>query len=154
MNAVEPHRDRSLLIAGVVVGIIALVAIGVVLTRGEAPLRDASTPEGVVQRYATAVIAGDETEAARYLTDRAAERCESSDQGFSSNVRVTLVSTTVRDETADVRVVVVTSQPGGPFGGGGFEMEAMFDLVGGDGDWLIDMAPWPLSICPDGVGPK
>ena len=68
----RPARpDRTLLAIMVAIAVMVIVALAVVLTRGEpAPLAE-STPAGVVQRYAAAVIAGDEASASAYLTPAA-----------------------------------------------------------------------------------
>lgn len=145
------RRDPALL---VVVGLIALlvtVALIVVFTRGEPAQLGADTPGGVVQRYSTAVLDGDETAAAGYLSAAALAGCDrttSEDPSASDDIRITLVDTTERDSSADVRVLIVTSYGNGPFGSSEYESEEAFDLVKVDGDWLIDEAPWQLTVCP------
>ncbi len=146
--APAPRRDRGLWIILSVIAALVVVALIVVFTRGEPPLLDASTPEGVVQRYSAAVVDGDEAEAARYLTDGALERCDKFVEQVPDGMRITLASTTVRDDTADVRVTIVVGDSGGPFGGSGYSVDDVFDLVKVEGDWRIDSAPWPLVVCP------
>lgn len=143
-----PRRDRGLVIILSVIAALVLVALVVVFTRGEPALLDSATPEGVVQRYSAAVIDGDEAAAARYLTDGARERCDQFGESVTQSMRITLATTTVRDDTADVRVTIVIGDGGGPFGGSGYSVDEVFDLVKVDGDWLIDSAPWPLTVCP------
>jgi hypothetical protein len=148
VNSTPASTDRALLIVLSIVGALVLVALIVVFTRGAPPLSDESTPEGVVQRYVTAVLEGDEQEAAEYLTEDAIKDCDTFFPDRTSDIRVTLVSTTERETSADVRVSIVTSYgDGDPFGGSEYETEDVFDLVKVDGDWVIDLAPWPLSIC-------
>ena len=60
---------------------------------------------------------------------------------------MTHVSTTERDDTADVRVLIVTTYDGGPFGSSTYEEEGEFDLIRDGDSWLIESAPWPLTIC-------
>lgn len=130
-----------------VVAVLAVAALAVVFSRGEPALLDESTPQGVVQRYAAAVIDGDETAAATYLTEAARTQCVDFERAPTENLRVTLVSTTERESSADVRVLIVVSNGGGPFGNSEYETEDVFDLVKTDGKWLVDSAPWQLRTC-------
>lgn len=130
-----------------VVAVLAVAALAVVFSRGEPALLDESTPQGVVQRYAAAVIDGDETAAATYLTEAARTQCVDFERAPTENLRVTLVSTTERESSADVRVLIVVSNGGGPFGNSEYETQDVFDLVRTDGKWLVDSAPWQLRTC-------
>lgn len=142
----KPRLDRTLVAIISVIAVLVTVALIVVLTRGTPEQLDADTPEGVVQRYSAAVIAGDERGAAEYLSPDAAE-CDAFESETTDNLRVSLVSTTERDDTADVRVSITTIYENGPFGIDEQEFQDDFDLVRVDGDWLIEGAPWPLNIC-------
>jgi hypothetical protein len=139
--------DKPLLIVVAIIVVLVCLALIVVFTRGGEPLQDASTPEGVVQRYSSAVIAGDEQQALQYATDAAASECEIGGQAQTENIRITLVSTTERSDSADVRVLIISSYSSGPFGTSEFETEDVFDLVLLDGKWLVDRAPWQLMVC-------
>ena len=147
----EPRRtrpDRTLLAIMAGIAVIVIIALAVVFTREEpAPLAE-STPAGVAQRYAAAVIAGDEAAASAYLTPAARNRCTTEARPAARNLRVTLVSTTERPESADVRVLITVSEPGGPFGSAEYQVEDAFDLVRSGNGWLIDTAPWQLTVCP------
>jgi len=147
--AAEPHRpDRTLLAILAAIAVLVIVALIVVFTRGQPATVDEATPAGVVQRYSAAVIAGDEAAAATYLTDAAKARCSSSFERMAAdNLRVTLVSTTERPATADVKVLITVSEGGGPFGSAEYQMEDGFDLVKTGDKWLIDRAPWQLTVC-------
>lgn len=151
--AAEPaaarHRpDRTLLAILAAIAVLVIVALIVVFTRGEPAPLDAATPAGVVQRYSAAVIAGDETAATAYLTDAAKTRCSTDmPRSAADSLRVTLVSTTERPESADVRVLMTVSEGGGPFGSAEYQMEDSFDLVRAGDKWLIDRAPWQLTVC-------
>lgn len=140
--------DRALMALLAVIGVLIVVSLVAVFARGATPLRDPATPEGVVQRYAAAVLAGDERAAAEFLTEGATDVCDEFFETSSANVRVTLVSTTERDESADVRVSIVTSYDGGLFGGSEYTEDATFDLVRVDGGWMIESTPWQLQVCP------
>lgn len=146
------RRDPALLVVVGLIVLLVVVALVVVFSRGEPALLDADTPGGVVQRYSTAVLDGDETSAARYLSAAALADCDrdsrSVDSSASDDIRISLVDTTERDSSADVRVLIVTSYGSGPFGSDEYESEDAFDLVKIDGDWLIDAAPWQLTVCP------
>lgn len=147
MKTEAKKPDRTLVVVLSIIAALVIVSLVVVFSRGEPELLDASTPEGVVQRYTAAVIDGDESAAAEYLTEDTLEDCEKLERPTTENIRVTLVSTTERAESADVKVSIVTSYEGGPFGSSEYEEQGVFDLVKVDDEWLIDTTPWPLTIC-------
>lgn len=139
--------DRILLVLVCVVGLLVVVALAVVFTRGgPAPLDEAS-PAGVVQRYSKAVIDGDSAAAEKYLTDGARSRCLGTYGGVPRPARVVLVSTTERTDSATVRVSIVQSSQGGPFGPSEYEMEDAFMLLKVGSEWKIDQPPYPLTSC-------
>ncbi|TFD01886.1 hypothetical protein E3T28_06375 [Cryobacterium sinapicolor] len=149
MNTASGKPDRTLIVLLSVIGALVVIALIVVFTGGEPARLDADTPEGVVQAYSAAVIDGDEQAAGGYLAEGAFEGCEDFDRGPTDNMRITLVSTTERAESADVKVAIVTSYGSGPFGADEYETQGVFDLVLVDDTWLIDDAPYELSICPN-----
>src|SRR5690606_32090176 len=102
--------DRTLLIVLAAVAALVVVALLVVFTRGAPAPIDASTPAGVVQRYTEALLAGDEETARGYLVD--GDECERLESGPLDDVRVTLLSTTERESSADVDVSIVTTAGG------------------------------------------
>ena len=147
MDAARPRPDRTLIVILAVIAALAVVALIVVFTRGEPAALDESTPEGVVQRYSAAVLEGDEATASEYLVPELADPCVPTGTGPSDDMRVTLASTTERDDTADVRVLITVTYEGGLLGSSDYEEEGEFDLVRADGDWLIESTPWQLAIC-------
>ncbi|TFC94087.1 MULTISPECIES: hypothetical protein [Cryobacterium] len=149
MSTVSGKPDRTLIVLLSVIGALVVVALIVVFTGGEPEQLDADTPAGVVQAYSAAVIDGDEQAAGEYLTASAFTDCENFDRGPTDNIQVTLVSTTERAQSADVKVSIVTSYGSGPFGADEYETEGVFDLVADNGGWLIDGAPYELAICPN-----
>lgn len=151
MNATPKKPDRVLVAIVAAVAVLVALSLVLVFSRGEPAPLDASTPEGVVQRYAAAVIGGDEATAATYLTEAARKTCQHTDYPATEDLRVVLVSTTVREDTADVEVSLVASAEGGPFGPSEYSYDDVFDLAKVDGQWLIDTAPWQLAICPSGA---
>ncbi|MEO5321336.1 hypothetical protein PV761_22475 [Arthrobacter sp. CC3] len=154
MNAAAGRPHRILVVILAIIGVLAVAALAVVFSRGEPALLDESTPQGVVQRYSAAVIDGDEAAAQAYVTETARTQCVDFERSSTENLRVTLVSTTERATSADVRVLMVVSNGSGPFGNSEYETEDVFDLVKTDGKWLIDSAPWQLRVCTNrGVKP-
>ncbi len=152
MNSSVSKPDRTLIAILVVIVIVVIVALVTVLSRPTPELLDANTPEGVVQRYSTAVLAGDEAAAAEFLSSAARDRCAVLESPYTDQLRVSLNETTVRADSADVDVSIVTTYQDGPFGSSESETRAVFNLVKVDGDWLIDTAPWELTVCPDNKG--
>lgn len=147
MDAARPRPDRTLIVILAVIAALAIVALIVVFTRGEPAALDESTPEGVVQRYSAAVLEGDEATASEYLVPELADPCVPTVTGPADDLRVTLASTTKRDDTADVRVLITVTYEGGLFGSSDYEEEGEFDLVRAGGEWLIESTPWQLAIC-------
>lgn len=143
-------RTRVLLIA-LVSGVVLVVVIALiaVFARGGTTQLDESTPEGVVQRYAQAVVDGDAQAARGYLVPELADDCDRVSPS-SDDVRVTLLESTERDESARVRVLIVTVYGTGPLGPDEYESEEVFDLVEVDGEWLIETTPWQLAVCVSG----
>jgi hypothetical protein len=139
--------DRIILVLLGVIGLLVAVALAVVFSRGAPEPLDEASPAGVVQRYSNAVIDGDVTTAGTYLTDSARTACRGSFSGEPRPARVVLVSTSERDQSATVRVSIVNSSQGGPFGPSEYEMEDVFTLVKADGNWKISQAPYPLMAC-------
>ncbi len=134
------------LLAGVaVVVVIALIAV---FARGGPVEYAEDTPEGVVQRYSQAVIDGDTQTALAHLVPELADDCERQQPG-TDDLRVTLLETTERDDTARVEVIVATVYESGPFGTNEYRSEEIFDLVREGGQWYVDVAPWQLTICFD-----
>ena len=142
------RRDRALLVVLGLIVLLVLVALVVVFTRGAPEPLDAGTPGGVVQRYTAAAVDGDEDTAARYLTATALANCDRYSEPGTDDIRVTLLDTTERVSSADVRVSIVTFYDAGPFGSSESESEDVFELVRADEGWLIDVAPWQLMVCP------
>ncbi|HZK58575.1 MAG TPA: hypothetical protein VFC59_01710 [Cryobacterium sp.] len=148
MNAAAAKPDRTLIVILAIIGVLVVVALVAVFSRGEPRMLDAATPAGVVQRYAAAVIAGDETAAMAYLTPDLRAQCDRFENASTDNMRITLDSTTERADSADVNVTVVTFfEGGGPFGPTENEVAENFNLVKINGDWFISTTPWDLTIC-------
>lgn len=140
-------------VLAIIAGLVA-VGLAVVFFRGQPEPLPESTPAGVVQRYAAAVLDGDEGAARRYSTDgrfgtgQPAAPCTRAERPPAGALRVTLVSTVERADTAEVHVVLATSNGSGPFGNSEYESEAVFGLERVNGNWLVATAPWQFTICP------
>lgn len=147
MSAARGKPDRILIAILSAIALLVIVALAVVFTRGAPQPLDESTPQGVVQRYSTAVIDGDTAAATSHLTPSAKSRCTGFRDGGPLPTRVVLISATERDNTALVKVSVVNSNSGGPFGPSEYEMEDRFSLVKTDGTWLIDQVPYQFLVC-------
>lgn len=144
----DPARRSRITLIALVAGVVIVVVIALiaVFTRGGAAPLDEGTPEGVVQRYSQAVVEGDTAAAIAYLVPEVADSCERVPAG-TDDLRLTLLETTEREGTARVRVLVVTVYGAGPLGSDEYESEEVFDLAKVGGEWLIETAPWQLTVC-------
>ena len=141
--------QRSLVLLALVVGILVVVSLIVVFTRGAPEPIDESTPEGVVQRYSAAVLDGSEDAATKYLADDARVDCGTIAVTETESLRISLVNSELAEngDAADVTVSLNRDSSGGPFGGSGYEYEESFSLVRVDDGWRIETAPWELAFC-------
>lgn len=140
-------RDRTLLVVLIAVAALVVIALAVVFTRSAEPL-DPSTPAGVVQRYAEDVIEGDERSAREHLVAEVREECQRLEPSLFGDVSVILLSTTERDDSADVEVSIVTTTGGaGLFGPEEYREDATFGLVRDATGWVIEAVPSRLAIC-------
>ena len=143
----DARRSRAVLIALIAgVGVVVVIALIAVFTRGGPAQFDADTPEGVVQRYSQAVADGDTSGAMEYLSSDVVDDCIRVPQNNDER-RVTLLETTQKDDTARVVVLIATSYESGGLGGGEYESEGIFELTNDGGTWLIEVAPWELAVC-------
>lgn len=138
--------DRTLLAILIVVALLVVVALVVVLVRSvpQEPL-DKSTPEGVVQRYAQAVIDGDDDAAAQYLAAPLKD-CEYYERG-PIDMRLTFKATNKSDSSATVRVTISTSYGSDPFSSSEYSYEDRFVLVRSGESWLIEQTPYDFISC-------
>jgi hypothetical protein len=149
MTSTSARPDRTLIAILCVIAALVIVALVVVPSRGAPERLDRGTPAGVVQAYASAVLDGDESTAAGYLTENAVAGCESYGRDAAADdLRITLVRSVERGDSADVTVSVATSTDTGPFGASGYETEGVFELVRVPDGWKIDSAPWRFAVCP------
>ncbi len=151
MDSTPRRPDRTLLIVVAIVVALVVIALVVVFTRGSDEQLDPATPQGVVQQYAQALMAGDETEARTFLTSAVQDDCERAETNSMDGVRLVLESTTERDDTARVDVSVVYSSNGGIFGPSEYRSEEQFRLVREGARWAIEATPWQFTICAETV---
>lgn len=147
MQTPTGRPDRTLIVIVSIIVLVVILAFTVVLTRGNPPKLDPTTPEGVVQDYTSKIVAGDWDKAKLLLSDSVQGNCELQDPGPANNLRLTLVSSSIKGSNATVRVNITQGQNVGPFGSNESQFEDVFRLVEQDGTWAIDSAPWPLTIC-------
>jgi hypothetical protein len=147
MQTNSGRPDRTLIVLVSIIAAIVLLALVVVFTRGAPAPLDPATPEGTVQAYTTAVLAGDRAAATALLVQTIGGDCQRSDVYPSDGTRVTLVSTTVSGDSATVRVAISENAGGGIFGTSSYEYDDVFGLTQEGGDWKIATAPWQFTIC-------
>ncbi len=106
----------------------------------------ANTPEGVVQLYLTAIIAGKNDQAASYFASDSTCDAADIDRAYvSETLRVNLVSTSIDGSSAYVKIDANTGASG-PFDDGYTESHT-YRLTQESGKWLIEGIPWPLWDC-------
>lgn len=140
------RTDRVLTIVLGVVVVVAVVAVVVSASRDTTP-HEEGTPAAAVHTYLSAVIDGDNQEAADLLAvDSPCDVTDLDRADVPDDVRVVLRDTEVDGADAQVEVEVVMSS-GDLVGGSEHAEEHTFRLVGADGGWLITGVPWPAYDC-------
>lgn len=144
----EPRtrRDRPLMIGGIVILVVVALAIAVVIGGGRTATLDPASPEGVVQRYVSALLSGDTAAAISLATD--IDDCEFQIQEpLEDDLRVTLGTVDIQGDRAVVDVSI--SWPSGdpvldPYSS---SQRARFHLIQVNGEWMIENSPWPFWVC-------
>lgn len=137
-------------VLAIFVGAVVLLAVvaGLVVANRDTPALDPHTPEGVVQQYLQAVIAGNYPAAAELLSPSSG--CDVSDLVAAyapGSARVVLDHTTVDGDHAVVIVDVTEDSGDGPFGSSGFSHTERITVQREAGAWKITGSPWLLSSC-------
>lgn len=150
MHKPAGQPDRILIVILSIIGVLVVVSLAAVFFRGQPEPLSEDTPAGVVQRYTAAVLEGDESTAEGYLAGQGQQGrpCGPVERSPADSLRVILVSATERGDSADVRVAIAMSGGNGPFGSQEYETEEVFDLIKVGDKWLVQAAPWQLTICP------
>ena len=143
MGRVASNRILAVIvIAAFLLGVVA----GVVSSFREEVNYSASSPEGVVQMYLTAIIEGKNDQAASYFVSDSTCDASDIDRAYvSETLRVNLVSTSIDGESAYVKIDANTGASG-PFDDGYTESHT-YRLSKESGRWLIEGIPWPLWDC-------
>ena len=133
--------------------IATLVVIAFVVLALDDKELDPTTPEGAVQGYLTAALAGDDRVAASYLSEGLDTTCGSARPYLSDRpVRVEWIETAYEGDTAYVEVRVTEGSPG-LFGNGEYGRRMSYTLERGSQGWLITDQDWPWYECPEKGSP-
>ena len=157
-SRVTPERRRiDPTLAGIVVGAVILIIAGLIAiplaARRTPELAPETTPEGVVQRFYQAAYAGDYAAAHGYLAaeTRAQLSALELQQQLAPQLQQTqmrVISTTVHDNSATVRVALTHFQPGGLFGSNEWTEELDIVLTREGDAWKIVGGPFYLPPKP------
>ncbi len=139
--------DRTLVAILSVIAAVVVIAIVVVFTRGGPADVDPSTPEGVVQSYARAVMSGDRAAALELLTSEIRDNCDRAEPSTLEDIRMTVVSTKTSGDTGVVQVTISHGTGGGLFGDSGYTSNESFTMVLESGDWKVEYTPWEFMLC-------
>ena len=143
--AVRP--DRTLIAILSIIAAIVVIALVVVFTRGGTVDVDPTTPEGVVQSYARAVIAHDRTAALDLLASDLRENCDRAEPSNVMDLRMTVVSSTISGDTALVQVTISHGTGSGLFGDSNYTYDETFTLVLENSEWKVHYTPWEFMLC-------
>ena len=135
------------ILAVIVIAALVLSAVAALVSSFRKEVKySASSPEGVVQMYLTAIIEGKNDQAASYFASDSTCDASDIDRAYvSETLRVNLVSTSVDGESAYVKIDANTGASG-PFDDGYTESHT-YRLSKESGRWLIEGIPWPLWDC-------
>ncbi len=135
----------AIVLAVVAVLVVALAVIAAIVSGGrDRPTLDATTPEGVVQLYVSALFEDDAPAAAKYLDP--ALNCADSlrDAYIAESFRVAVVKTSTHEDAARVELQI---EEGAGLLDGSWSHREDFTLRRDSGTWLITGEPWPLYEC-------
>lgn len=141
------NEKRANRVLGIVVAVIAIVALIVVLaSRQPTTQLDEGSPEAAVQQYLQAVSDRNFDQALEFLSEDSKCTVEDFDRAYiQESLRIGLAESSANQETAVVTVSIQSSN-GDPFGGT-YTEERNFRLVNSDGEWKITGTPWPNYEC-------
>lgn len=136
--------NRSLIWAGVGLGVLLLAATAVVLGADSVTDLDPDSPEGVVQRYVNALIEGDE-QAALALKAVSDDGCFG--EPDPKDFRLTLSDVEVNGSRATVEVGIARSGGDPPFDQYSYVRDEQFELIQVGSDWRVAETPFDFRIC-------
>ncbi|PQZ92987.1 hypothetical protein CQ018_11055 [Arthrobacter sp. MYb227] len=140
-------KNRTpLIILGITV-LLVLTALVLVLVRGAVATPDPRSPEGVVQSYLTAALAGDQKQATALLTPQTSKDCPVGNVINPESMRVVLVSSITAGNTATVEVSITNTSASSPLDLGNSGYTDTFTLVKQQDSWSIKTLPWSLLAC-------
>lgn len=140
-------RLRPNIVLAVITGTVVMLAVvaAVFSLRQQSPIWDSDSPEGVVQRYAEAIVDADYARAAQLLDPDLG--CTEQDFEQSYYPQSTAISIPDSQGAADqVSVTVNITSYGDPFFDRYTQGET-FELLRSDSQWLITGNPWPVYDC-------
>ena len=145
----ENDRSRVVLIAiGSVVAV--FVGVAVVIALQPPPVFDPATPEGTAQGYFQALHDGDDAAVTSYLTDELNDRCDNPQhlEEFRryeqrDATSVSIVSTEIDGEDAEVEVTITVTYGEGPFSAGSDTFREVLLMEHRGDRWLISEPAWP-----------
>lgn len=138
-------RSRPAIVLAVVAVLVVALAVvaAVVSSSRDQPKPDATTPEGVVQLYVSALFNDDDSAAAKFL-DPASKCADALDDAYVfDTARVAVVETSTDGDTATVGLQI---EEGSGLDGGWSHRED-FTLRRDSDTWVITGEPWPLFEC-------
>ncbi len=147
-----------------VVVVLAIVALVVGLVAGgKGTSFPEDSPEGVVQRFLTAVQAGEYKKSYDYLGSKLKTICaydrflEQRPRGQIEDMQATLAGTKTFDGQVEVKIMVTQFRTSGPFlapfDSPSNSYQETYILVQEDGKWHFSQMPWPLYWCPEPAKP-
>ena len=150
----SPSTRWLLAMAGGVVAIVVVSVVVAVATRGDVELFPEDTPEGTVQRYLQALVAGDLSTAYEYLSVAFQDECDYRSfrdfarrrEGDDRRYVLEDVETLNGEVEVSVRVTRFSADP--PFGGRESSSTQRYILALEDGAWRFTGDLWRFGGCP------
>jgi hypothetical protein len=130
-----------------VVGSVAVVALVVIGLNRSPDQFDPASPEGTVQSYVAALVAGDFETAATFWSEDDCLPASIEPTEGAPDISATLVS--VDEDDAEATVVIrITNNASDPLNGI-YEYQEWFTLVNDEGGWKIRQPSWPYydQVC-------
>ncbi len=148
------RSSRFLVGFSIAIAVVVIAAVALVLTtRGNVPQLPEDTPQGIVQRYLTAIQQKDYPGAYSYLKVEQDGQPLTYDQWLKqvpvpfpvsqqSSWKATLGNTSIMGDRATVEVIIDIFRPGGPFDNPVQSQTVLFQLTQTDNAWFITSPPY------------
>lgn len=135
----------NIVLAIVAVLVVALAVVAALVSSGrDRPTLDATTPEGVVQLYVSALFDDDVPAAVEYLDPNLGCGSRLPEVYISDTSRIAVVEATTTKDTARVELSI---EEDAGFLDGSWSHRETFTLRRASGTWLITGEPWPIYQC-------